>query len=129
MSASSPRLLLIEDDPAIRSMVQFALRQGGFEVVIAETGLEALEQLGADRIYDAVILDLAIPGYSGLAIIEHLRRSRPELLPRVIIVTAFASRLDNIDRRNVHKIILKPFDLDHLIETVNEVTRAGARLA
>lgn len=121
-------LLLIEDDPAICSMVSHALRSGGYEVVVAETGLEALEHLGSSRSYDAVILDLAIPGYSGLAILEHFRRNRPELLSRVIVVTAYASRLDNIDRRNVHKIILKPFDIDELVEAVNDVTKSGTRL-
>ena len=60
------RLLLVEDDPALGPQVQSALQQAGYAVDLAANGIDA-EALGDIEPYDMVVLDLGLPGRSGLA--------------------------------------------------------------
>lgn len=69
---SMPRVLIIEDDRAVREGVRLALRRQGHEVAAAATGEEGLEQLRAFR-PDAVVLDLMLPGMPGLEVCRRIR--------------------------------------------------------
>ena len=116
------RVLVLEDDAEIRGMVTHALRRGGFEVDIAENGLEGLEQLSRSQ-YDAIVLDLAMPGYSGLAIINHLKNISPEMLSRVIVTSAWAARLEPAEKKLIAKVLNKPFDVDDLLRAVQSAAQ------
>jgi DNA-binding response OmpR family regulator len=84
------RVLLVEDDPAVRKGVQLALRHQGHDVCAAETGEEGLELLRSFR-PDVVVLDLMLPGISGLDVCRRIRER--DQVP-IIIVTA---RGDDVD--------------------------------
>ncbi|MFJ3233830.1 response regulator [Streptomyces sp. NPDC086787] len=85
-----PRVLIIEDDPDVRKAVQLGLRHQGHEVLAAETGEEGLEQLR--RFHpDVVVLDLMLPGMSGLDV---CRRTRDRDQVPIIIVTAKGDDID-----------------------------------
>src|SRR3546814_17810322 len=72
------RILIVDDEPAIRDMVAFALRKGGFEAVAAGDGREAQASI-ADKVPDLILLDWMLPGSSGLAL---ARRWRTDALHR-----------------------------------------------
>jgi len=86
-----PRVLLIEDDPAVRDGVHLALRRLGHDVVAAETGEAGLEQVRSFR-PEVVVLDLMLPGMSGLEVCRRIRAADQGLA--VIMATA---RGDDVD--------------------------------
>lgn len=85
-----PRVLLIEDDPAVREGARLALRRQGHDVAAAGTGEEGLGRLGSFR-PDVVVLDLMLPGMSGL---EVCRRIRTDSQVPIIMVTAMGDDVD-----------------------------------
>ncbi|MGD1221492.1 MULTISPECIES: response regulator [Streptomyces] len=85
-----PRVLIVEDDPDVRTAVQLGLRHQGHEVFAAETGEEGLEQLHPSH-PDVVVLDLMLPGMSGLDVCRRIRER--DQVP-IIIVTAKGDDID-----------------------------------
>lgn len=85
-----PRVLLVEDDPAVRMGVQLALRHQGHDVFAAATGEEGLEILRAQR-PDVVVLDLMLPGMGGLDVCRRIRER--DQVP-IIMVTAMGDDVD-----------------------------------
>jgi DNA-binding NtrC family response regulator len=116
-----PRLLIVDDDPGQRSLLDSFLRGQGFETVLAESGERALELLPAGKI-SMMISDVRMPGLSGL---ETLRRVRPQFpsLP-VLLVTAYADIREAVGamRDGALNYLAKPIDLDELLVTVRQAT-------
>ena len=117
----TPRILIVDDDPGQRSLLDSFLRSQGFETVLAGSGEEALEKLrGGD--FGMMISDVRMPGLSGL---ETLRRAREEhvVLP-VLLVTAYADIREAVGamRDGALNYLAKPIDLDELLATVRQVT-------
>jgi len=77
------RLLVVEDDAASRKAIRLALRAHHVEVDEAESGEQALSRI-TDTVYDCIVLDLGLPGMSGLELMEHLSVS-PEVMPPVVV--------------------------------------------
>ena len=121
MGASNPPMpiLVIEDDRALATLLQAVLRRGGYSAQLVGRGDTALEALGAQP-WDAVILDLMLPGMSGAEILQALRTSHPGLLSRIIVVTAASQAvLAKLDLRPlIWNVVRKPFDLDELLAEV-----------
>ena len=115
------RVLVVEDDGAIQSLVSTIVSRLGFEVVRASTGDEALDHLRGGE-YGAIVLDLMMPGRDGLALIEDIRAIAPDLLHRTIVITA-AARLATSVEPHVRSVLLKPFEIDAL---THAVTGCGA---
>jgi DNA-binding NtrC family response regulator len=126
------RVLLAEDDPAMRALLARRLRRAGFDVIEARNGVEALERLafgwvGTPRIrFDVVVSDVRMPGYDGLNILASLRQTTAHL--PIILITAFGTTATHATaaRLGAYAILDKPFDLDHLIALVKEAARVGA---
>lgn len=78
------RILVVDDEPGVRTALQGILEDEGFEVASAETGEEGLEMLGAER-YDAVLLDVWLPGADGLATLKTLRERNHD--PAVVMIS------------------------------------------
>jgi two-component system response regulator QseB len=112
-------ILIIDDDPGIRGLLDVVLRRKGFECDLATDGAEAEKKL---RIYDydAILLDLMLPRLNGFEILRFLKAERRAMLERVIVVTAVAevTLRDFDDQKLVWALLRKPFDLHRLIETV-----------
>jgi len=81
-------VLIVDDEPTQRRLLEAALTRQGFDIVQAASGAEALDVLGADAPgpIDVVLLDLVMPGMNGIAVLSQLKRQRPEL--PVIVLTA-----------------------------------------
>ena len=116
------RVLVVEDDRAIREGLADALAFHGYAAVQAErgdTGLEKALHGGCDL----VILDLVLPGTEGLAVLRELRRARPTL--PVIILTARGGEADRVRglREGADDYVAKPFSIRELIARVDAVLR------
>jgi CheY-like chemotaxis protein len=113
-----PFVLLADDNEATCTLLT-ALLQGDFIVEVASDGREAIERLKS-RQYAAVLLDLLMPFVDGYAVLDHLREERPELLSRVLIVTASlgAREMQKVSAFEVAGIIAKPFEVDALLNAV-----------
>lgn len=124
-TASISSILVVEDDAALRALFTALMARNGYHVECVTNGKQALEAV-ATRDYDAVVLDLMMPVYSGYDLLRELEESRPELLRRVIVTTGVAEReLAKIKGSKVFAILRKPFDIHHLLSTVAQCARQG----
>lgn len=117
------RILAIDDSPTMRGLLASGLEPGGFEVHLADDGIDARERLGpVDP--PLVITDVNMPRLDGLGVIEGVRRSANHAcIPIFVLTTEQAADLkDRARRAGATGRIVKPFDADRLIDTVNRVT-------
>jgi two-component system NtrC family response regulator len=114
-----PKVLLIDDDANLREVLAFALREQGHEVLAHADGRSAMSGL-AETAPDVVITDLKMPGMDGLAVLEKVHASDPNI--PVIILTAFGSIEDAVEamKRGAHDYLTKPFNRDELKLTVEK---------
>ncbi|MGA9776652.1 MAG: sigma-54 dependent transcriptional regulator, partial [Verrucomicrobiia bacterium] len=119
MASEAPRILIVDDDPGQRSLLNSFLHSQGFETALADSGERALEMLRAGE-FAMMISDVRMPGLSGL---ETLRRARQEhaTLP-VLLVTAFTDIRDAVAamRDGAVNYLAKPIDLDELLNSVRQ---------
>jgi len=118
------RILIVEDEPAIRDMVAFALRKGDYAPVPAGDAREAQAAI-ADRVPDLILLDWMLPGTSGL---ELARRWRRESLTREIPIIMLTARGEENDRvggleAGVDDYVVKPFSARELLARIRAVLR------
>ncbi|MEM7046426.1 MAG: ATP-binding protein [Pseudomonadota bacterium] len=114
---ASARLLLVEDEPDVRTVAARALRRQGFTVIESSQGRDALEKLAEARPhepFDLVITDLIMPEMDGHALIERVRRDYPDL---PILCTSGYSEDDLTDRDAV-RLLRKPYTLVQLVQAV-----------
>ncbi|MGQ4583145.1 phosphate regulon transcriptional regulator PhoB [Lysobacter sp. F60174L2] len=117
-------ILIVEDEPAIRDMVAFALRKGEYEPIHAGDAREAQAAI-ADRVPDLILLDWMLPGTSGL---ELARRWRKETLTREIPIIMLTARGEENDRvggleAGVDDYVVKPFSARELLARIRAVLR------
>ena len=118
------RILIVDDEPAIREMVAFALRKGDYEPVHAGDAREAQSAI-ADKVPDLILLDWMLPGTSGL---ELARRWRREDLTRetpIIMLTARGEEDDRVGglEAGVDDYVVKPFSARELLARIRAVMR------
>ena len=115
------RILIVDDDPGQRSLLETFLRSQKFETVLADSGKQALETLRTGK-FDMMISDVRMPGLSGL---ETLRLARQEYatLP-VLLITAYTDVRDAVAamRDGAVNYLSKPIDLDELLAGVRQAT-------
>ena len=112
------RALVCEDDFSIRLLLEAVLTRYGLTVESVATGVDAVARLRRQH-YELVLLDLLLPVMSGYEIIDLFVRERPELLSRVVIVTAVQRAFR--ESLPVAAAIPKPFDLDDLGQVIQRV--------
>jgi two-component system copper resistance phosphate regulon response regulator CusR len=116
------RILLVEDyEPLARSMIQ-GLREAGYAVDRARSGDEALAQAAASP-YDALVLDLMIPGIDGMTVLRRLRQGGSAT--PILVVTArdqVPDRIEGLDA-GADDYLVKPFAFDELLARLRSVIR------
>lgn len=111
------RILVVDDEPAIRALVAKIIQRAGYPVDTARDGAEAIEML-EQTTYAVIVLDLMMPNVDGYGLIRHLKE-RSGHRPAVIVVSAGDSAaLRQLDGAMVHSILRKPFDIDVLGDLV-----------
>jgi len=119
---SSGRILIADDEPSVREAVGYALAQEGFDVVAAEDGDDATAQLGDEIYFDLLILDIMMPGPSGLDICRDVR-SRSAV--PIIVLTAKDAEVDKVVGLEVgaDDYVTKPFSVRELLGRVRAQLR------
>lgn len=122
------RLLLVEDDLALISMLKKPLKAAGYAVDIAEDGIEG-EYLGDENIYDIAILDLGLPKRNGLTVLKNWR-SNGNKIP-VIILTARDTWQERVDglKMGADDYIGKPFHIEELLARITALLHRSQQSA
>ena len=116
------RILVIDDERAVRDLISDALNIEGHEVFTAENGKEGLDLIGQYR-FDLVFCDLRMPEMDGQALYEEVQRDHPQVLKRIVFVTAQANSSDYgpFLRETGIPVIEKPFTLGQLRQAVTKM--------
>ncbi|MBV8094219.1 MAG: response regulator [Acetobacteraceae bacterium] len=120
-AGSSGRILVVDDEPDVRSVASVFLGRAGFSVREAASAEEALEIIQAGEAFDAVVTDHAMPEMSGAALLGLIRELRPGL--RGLIITGYAGdpSIATSSVTNDMLVLPKPFQRDELIGRVKEL--------
>jgi DNA-binding NtrC family response regulator len=115
-------LLLIDDDPSLRRVIEFSLSEQGHRVRTAATGEEGLA-LFEKEAFDAVVTDITMPGMSGIEVLRKVHARDPEL--PVIVITAYGTIESAVDamRQGAFDYLTKPFDRDELRITLERAVK------
>jgi two-component system response regulator RegX3 len=118
----SDRILVVDDEPAIVDAVTYALRASGFEVDTFGDGESALEAARSKDGYDVLVLDVRLPGLSG---IEICRRLRSESDVPILILTAMDAEVDRVLglEAGADDYVTKPFSVAELVSRVRAILR------
>jgi two-component system response regulator MprA len=118
------RVLLVEDEPAVRDAVERALRGAGHKADLAREGPAGLD-LAMSNQYDAVVLDLGLPGLDGVEVCRRLRASGNQV--PVLMLTARAAVRDRVEGLDAgaDDYLVKPFALDELLARIRALGRRG----
>jgi CheY-like chemotaxis protein len=118
------RVLVVDDDEAIRTMVERVLRREKFQVESARDGHEAIEKLSKND-YGTIVLDLMMPRVDGLGVLRFLERARPETAKSVIVMTANIQGAEEAAQtKPIFRVVSKPFDIRQLVRHVQECVGA-----
>ncbi|HEX4286152.1 MAG TPA: HD domain-containing phosphohydrolase [Terracidiphilus sp.] len=111
------RILVVDDESPVRSMIGATLQRQGYDVQSAVSGAQALEMLGQGP-FDLVLTDIVMQDGNGIALLERIHADQPQL--PVVMVSAIHDISVAIDsmRRGAYDYLLKPFEREHLVATV-----------
>ena len=119
--ASAGRVLVVEDEPTISQVCLRVLGREGFEVDIAENGVEAQQKIKA-KDYDICLIDIVTPVMDGKRLYHWIEKEHPELVTRVVFTTGDSINPDTRDflERAGKPFLPKPFTLDELKAVIKE---------
>ena len=107
------RILVVDDDRAVRTVLQVHLSKAGHEVTVVDRAVEAMTKLHAQP-YDIVLTDVKMPGHSGLELLDRVRRSWPDV--QVVVMTGFGSVSDAVKamKAGAFDYLIKPIEKEQL---------------
>jgi two-component system, OmpR family, response regulator MprA len=120
------KILVVDDERAVRESLRRALELEGYEIELAEDGREALERLEAESQPDVLVLDVLMPGVDGLEVCRRLRRAGSRL--PVLMLTArdaVENRVAGLDA-GADDYLTKPFALEELLARIRALLRRSA---
>ena len=113
----SGTVLLVEDEPMVRSVAERALTRHGYKVITADNGEDALEVLGRGEEIDLLISDVVMPGMDGPTMVREARKDRPDL--KILFMSGYAEeQLRNSINVDKASFLPKPFSVQELAEAV-----------
>lgn len=112
------KLLVVDDEPAVRESLRGILAQEGHQVSTAASGEEALASLSDDS-FDLILLDLKMPGIDGLEVLQEAKRTAPDTV--VILLTAYGTLDSAVGalRHGAHDYLLKPCSVGEIVASVH----------
>ncbi len=129
MNDRRPKVMLVEDEEAVRLLLRLTLEMGSVEIVEAPDGETAVERFVAER-PDVVFLDWALPGQSGIEVCRRMREHAARRDTRIIMLTARSgedARRTGIEA-GADDYISKPFSPEHLLDKLREILGPRALL-
>jgi two-component system response regulator MprA len=120
------KILVVDDERAVRDSLRRALELQGYEVELASDGVEALERLAANGQPDAIVLDILMPGVDGLEVCRQLRR-RGNSVPVLMLTArdAVGDRVEGLDA-GADDYVVKPFALEELLARLRALLRRAS---
>jgi len=111
-NAKAGTILIADDEPNIRRVLEATFQREGYQVFTAENGRKALELLKANRDTDVLISDLIMPDINGVELLEVVRETNPRV--SVVMITAHGTIRTAVDamRLGAFDYVTKPFDID-----------------
>ena len=121
------RILVADDEPHIRRLLATLLEAASFEVDCVVDGVHALERLEGDGGYDLIVLDIMMPGATGLEVLNHLRGLKHRRDVPVVILTAKGQDADRDEVFNLgaDDFVTKPFSPKKLLARIDEIFDRG----
>lgn len=121
MKTANPKILIVEDEPAIADNIQYALQTEGFETLCLSSGMPVVKLLANESI-DLIILDIGLPDINGIELCKEIRKSRN--LP-IIFLTARSTEIDRVVGLEIgaDDYVVKPFSPRELCARVKAVLR------
>lgn len=113
------RVLVAEDNPAVREFIVRSLMSAGYNAVAVTDGQQALDSLAKEK-FDVLVTDIVMPNVDGIALALKAVRLFPDL--RIVMISGYAQermRAHNLDAL-VHRIIAKPFSLEEICDAVKD---------
>lgn len=112
----SYRALVVEDDPAIRRLVEKLLRRHKIEIDTAGDGRTAIDKLRTNH-YSVLVLDLMVPEMNGFDVIDHIKETGNPV-PVAVVSAVSQQALTKLDLDVVKVVISKPFDVDEFTKAI-----------
>ena len=107
------RVLVVDDEPAIRALIAKIVQRAGFACDTARDGAEAIEMLRRGG-YSVLVVDLMMPLVDGYDVVQFVRDAGLHNLAIIVITAGEASAIRRLDPSMVHSVVRKPFDIDVL---------------
>jgi two-component system response regulator HydG len=125
MMSQSIRILIVDDEEAMRESLAAWLNKAGYEVGMAAGGPEALEILNRDS-YDLLLVDIKMPGMDGLELLGRVKTDHPDVI--VVMITAYGSIESAVAsmKKGAGDYLLKPFDPEQLIILIEKMAKQKA---
>ncbi len=119
---STTRILVVDDEESVRDLLRDALVETGWAVDTAETGAEAL-QLIKDNLYDAAVLDFALPDTNGVMLHRQIREMDPELAQATLFISGVAQSDQHLDYFGADGIgfLSKPFNIREVVTRLQKI--------
>ena len=114
-------MLVVEDDPRVRSLAELILNRAGHDVITAGGPIEALAAIKAQSDIDLVITDVVMPDMNGFDLAVELKRIAPGV--RVVFMSGFTS--DHFKRSTDDQFLKKPFTVESLTNAVDQALSAA----
>jgi two-component system, NtrC family, response regulator PilR len=120
----APRILVVDDEPSMRSFLDIMLKDEGYDVDLAVDGEEALSFVGS-KIYDLVITDIMMPGIDGTDVLKGVKEVNSETM--VIMITAYASTETAVNamKEGAYDYLLKPFNVEEIKVVIKNALEKG----
>lgn len=120
---SKGRVLVVDDEPAIRALVAKIVERAGHPVDSARDGAEAMARL-EEQDFAVVVLDLNMPNVDGFGLIDYLKERRGPRPAIIVISAGDTAVLRRLDGAMVHSILRKPFDIDVLGDLISAAAKS-----
>ncbi|CUS76339.1 Response regulator receiver domain-containing protein [Candidatus Kryptonium thompsonii] len=116
--AEKSRILVVDDEEALRYLLSSELAAEGYEVETAGDGDEAIESI-KQKDYDVVLLDIKMPRVDGFEVLRFIKQNKPEI--KVIMLTAYADVKNAIEalKLGASDFVSKPYDLEDILTSIN----------
>ena len=122
-SLSRGRILIADDEPHIRRILQTLLEMAGFDVDLRQDGTDALEAVQGTDHYDLILLDIMMPGATGLEVLEKIRSMEARKSTPVVILTAKGQDADRQAAFSLgaNDFLTKPFSPKKLLARIHQI--------